>query len=210
MNITHETKNKNTNKGMVPEDVRHIFLAWLKIQPRSKTHVRDVLTMKNYEYKPVIELYEIFEEEQKNIKVMNGNIKKTLTLSLKKQWFEMTKSGAKTEDYREITPYWCIRFFEMSWRNSKKQWEIILKTNSTEWLIEMSENINHDYFDFGGYKFKNKFDTNIMTLGYPKSGDTERIIKLEHKGIEIRTGNPEWGAEPDKLYFVIKHGSLVE
>jgi len=48
-----------------------------------------------------------------------------------------------------------------------------------------------------------------MTLGYPKSNDTERILKLEHKGIEIRTGNPDWGAEPDKLYFVIKHGKIL-
>ena len=58
-----------------------------------------------------------------------------------------------------------------------------------------------------GYK---DFITNTMTLGYPKSGDTERILKLEHKGIEIRTGNPEWGAEPDKLYFVILHGAILE
>lgn len=48
-----------------------------------------------------------------------------------------------------------------------------------------------------------------MTLGYPKSTDTERIIKFEHAGIEIRTGNPEWGAEPGKLYFVIKHGKRI-
>jgi len=53
------------------------------------------------------------------------------------------------------------------------------------------------------------FDCNIMTLGYPKNGDTERILKLEHKGIEIRTGNPEWGAEPNKLYFVIMHGATL-
>jgi hypothetical protein len=32
-----------------------------------------------------------------------------LQLPLKKQWFEMTKSGIKTEDYREITPYWVKR-----------------------------------------------------------------------------------------------------
>ena len=49
-----------------------------------------------------------------------------------------------------------------------------------------------------------------MTLGYPKTGDNERILKLEHKGIEIRTGNPDWGAEPNKIYFVIKHGGSVE
>ena len=53
------------------------------------------------------------------------------------------------------------------------------------------------------------FTTNTMTLGYPKSTDAERILKLEHKGIEIRTGNPEWGAEPNKLYFVIMHGTIL-
>lgn len=59
------------------------------------------------------------------------------------------------------------------------------------------------------YFFSKKFDFNTMTLGYPKSGDTERILKLEHKGIEIRTGNPDWGAEPGKLYFVILHGKQI-
>ena len=49
-----------------------------------------------------------------------------------------------------------------------------------------------------------------MTLGYPKGTDTERIVEFEHAGIEIRTGNPDWGAEPNKLYFVIKHGKQLK
>jgi hypothetical protein len=60
----------------------------------------------------------------------------------------------------------------------------------------------------GNCKFKN-FDTNIMTLGYPKSGDKERILQYKHAGIEVRTGNPDWGAEPNKLYFVILHGDKI-
>lgn len=39
------------------------------------------------------------------------------------------------------------------------------------------------------------------------------LITSQHtcdKGIEIRTGNPEWGAEPNKVYFVIKHGIILE
>ena len=58
---------------------------------------------------------------------------------------------------------------------------------------------------FFGVKFK-RFTHNVMTLGYPKSTDSEKIKIFEHAGIEIRAGKPEWGAEPDKLYFVIKHG----
>ncbi len=55
-------------------------------------------------------------------------------------------------------------------------------------------------------KYGKKFNRNTMTLGYPKSTDSSRMLKFKHEGIEIRTGNPEWGAEPGKMYFVIKHG----
>jgi len=34
-----------------------------------------------------------------------------LQLSLKKEWFEMTKAGIKTEDYRDINEYWMKRLF---------------------------------------------------------------------------------------------------
>lgn len=43
-----------------------------------------------------------------------------LQLSLKKQWFEMTKSGIKTEDYREVNEYWGKRL--ISGLNEK--WEL--------------------------------------------------------------------------------------
>ena len=127
---------------------------------------------------------------------MNGNTKK-LTLSLKKQWFDLTKSGIKTEDYREITPYFAKRFLKY---NDKKM--------STSFWASLL--IGKEFFEmfFDDISFEN-FDSNTMTLGYPKSSDSERILKLEHKGIEIRTGNPEWGAEPNKLYFVILHGSFL-
>lgn len=110
---------------------------------------------------------------------------KNLQLPLKTKWFEMTKAGIKTEDYREVNDYWLKRLCEITW------------------FAEAD-------FEFGDvcYKFK-KFDFNIMTLGYPKSTDIDRIIKLEHKGIEIRIGNPDWGAESGKLYFVIKHGKII-
>jgi len=34
-----------------------------------------------------------------------------LQLSLTGKWFEMTDPNGKTEDYREITPYWASRLF---------------------------------------------------------------------------------------------------
>lgn len=111
---------------------------------------------------------------------------KELRLSLKTKWFEMTKAGIKTEDYREINKYWCGRLL-----------------SNLEYLTDYERIVS-----VGGAKFKT-FSQNVMTLGYPSNDDTERILKLEHKGIEIRTGNPDWGAIPDKLYFVIKHGKIM-
>ena len=111
---------------------------------------------------------------------------KNLQMSLKKQWFEMTKLGIKTEDYREITDYWVNRLCDKLP------------------FCCVGGNLTHKH---SGREFVfKKFDNNIMTLGYPKTGDSERILKLEHKGIEIRAGNPDWGAEEGKLYFVILHG----
>jgi hypothetical protein len=34
---------------------------------------------------------------------------KTLYLTLKKQWFDLINDGIKTEEYREIKPYWQTR-----------------------------------------------------------------------------------------------------
>ena len=117
-----------------------------------------------------------------------------LRMSLKSKWFEMTKAGIKTEDYREINSYWIKRLTsDFSWDMNKYP----LKLN------EHKEVLNK-----GSMKPK-EFICNIMTLGYPSNDNTERILKLEHKGIEIRTGNPEWGAEPNKLYFVIMHGAIL-
>jgi hypothetical protein len=122
--------------------------------------------------------------------------KNTLRLSLETLWFEMTKAGIKREDYREITPYWCSRLLKFKGEKKTRLW----------WEREM-KNFNFAYLH--SFFTKVEFDYNVMTLGYPSNSDTSRILTLEHKGIEIRTGNPEWGAEPDKLYFVIKHGEII-
>lgn len=123
---------------------------------------------------------------------------KNLQLSLKKRWFEMTKSGIKTEDYREINHYWIKRLmtkkYNLIYPNEQDAIDGILKHIDANYLVK-----NHS----------NKFALNIMTLGYPKSTDSERILRIEHKGIELRMGNPEWGAEPNKLYFIIKHGAIL-
>lgn len=129
-----------------------------------------------------------------------------LQISLITKWFEMTKAGIKKEDYRKITPYWCNRFLLFHGKSMSKRW---WKENYFEidGIFCDIEEIVENILLFCTFKH---FNFNVMTLGYPKSNNTDRILKLEHEGIEIRTGNPDWGAEPGKIYFVIKHGELCE
>lgn len=117
----------------------------------------------------------------------------------------MTKNGIKTEDYREITKYWISRLLCLE-RGDGFRDEIDVE-NFISYLEQNRADTKFVVFD-SGYSIK-PFLTNTTTLGYPKSSDLERILKLEHKGIEIRVGNPDWGAEPNKLYFVIKHGTSI-
>lgn len=120
----------------------------------------------------------------------------------------MTKSGIKTEDYRDINDYWFKRLVF--------QYEKVFKyTTGYDWnyLDEQSRfiyllKISKDPIKKNMIGFK-PIEKNIMTLGYPKKGDLERTLIIEHKGIEIRMGNPEWGAIPNKPYFVIKHGTIL-
>jgi hypothetical protein len=131
-----------------------------------------------------------------------------LQLPLKKQWFEMTKQGIKTEDYREINEYWFKRLVF--------QYKKVFRFNygfEMDLLDKQTINIAINRIIKDSVKVKmigfKPFTQNTMTLGYPKSTDSERILKFKHKGIEIGYGNPEWGAEPNKLYFIIKHGKQL-
>jgi len=135
-----------------------------------------------------------------------------LTLQLKTQWFEMTKSGDKLEDYREITVYWIKRLllYEGEKINASNGWRDNQIEDIANDLIQTKGClIDVDYqLDLWYLSFK-PFTTNTMTKGYPKSTDTDKIDVHQHAGIEIRTGRPEWGAEEGKLYFVIKHGKQL-
>jgi hypothetical protein len=121
-----------------------------------------------------------------------------LQLSLKKKWFEMTAAGIKTEDYREVNHYWIKRLMNKKYNklypNEKDAFCGIIKHPDRNYLLR-----HHS----------KPFTTNTMTLGYPKSTDTDRIRRYKHAGIEIREGNPDFGAEPGKIYFVIKHGEQI-
>jgi len=128
-----------------------------------------------------------------------------LQLSLKEKWFKLTESGVKTEDYRDINDYWFTKLVfeckEVFKYTSGHDWDSLDKESLNAYLL----NIAYDDFTRRMIAFK-PFITNTITLSYPKSADTERILKFEHKSIEIGWGKPDLGGDPNKLYFIIKHG----
>lgn len=104
----------------------------------------------------------------------------TLTLTLKKKWFDMIKSGVKTEEYREIKPFWTKR----------------LMGNAIEYVPDMDNPIVPT-------TIPKNYDTLVFTLGYPKADDMARRMVFKNPKIKIAVGNPDWGAEKDKMYYVI-------
>lgn len=129
---------------------------------------------------------------------------KNLQLSLITKWFIMTESLIKKEDYRNVTPLYCCRFLlENGIKRKSFYWAckyFLSETKASELIIN---NLNKGVIEFI------KFDENIMTRGYPSSNDLDKVVRLKHAGIEIRTGNIEWGSEPGEIYFVIKHGNKL-
>lgn len=117
---------------------------------------------------------------------------RTLTLPLKKKWFDMIASGEKKEEYREISPYWIKRLLRCGFLCNGK-------------CILMGEIV----CPACRYLKYTSFDTAVFTLGYPKKDDMTRRIAFKIEDIEISEGKEEWGAEAGTVYFVIKLGERL-
>lgn len=105
----------------------------------------------------------------------------TLTLSLRRPWFDLIKSGVKLEEYREMKECWYKR--------------LCRETNpNCPWLNPM-RSIH--------FEIRKDFDTLVFTLGYPRKDDVTRRLVFKNPKIRIGTGKPEWGAQPGKTYFII-------
>lgn len=119
-------------------------------------------------------------------KYLSDAKKKVLNLVVSKQWFEKIVSGEKTEEYREIKPYWASR---------------LVNQNAESGMVGFDE--------FGGYTAvigepEYKPYTHVLFInGYRK--DSPRIEK-EIESITI--GKAKKGLCPDKWlgteFFIIK------
>lgn len=117
---------------------------------------------------------------------------RTLTLHLKKEWFDKIKSGEKKEEYRALSTYWIKRLTNCEQNFLEFIWDSVSAfPNPTERFNMELEN------------WLEQFDRLRFVLGYAKTNDDERILEFKNPKIRIGTGRPEWGAVPGVNYFVI-------
>lgn len=106
-----------------------------------------------------------------------------LTLPIKKKWFDMIKYGEKKEEYREIKPYYDNRF---------------LKNDIYPIMPILREMLKEEKLAI--------YKTILFRNGYSSKSPT---IKCS-VDINIGYGKEEWGAEPNKLYYVLKILNMEE
>ena len=111
----------------------------------------------------------------------------------------MIESGIKTEEYREIKPYWVKRLFDVIDFHHAHYEQV-----DNECARFYSKNIELLKADFkiGGFKAK---DFSHIKFSY---GYTKRTMAFKCKGIRIGKGRSEWGA-PEEEVFIIKLGERL-
>lgn len=135
-----------------------------------------------------------------------------LYLSLKKQWFEMIKRGEKTQEYRELSPYWISRL--MCWcdpddfcpsRYGK------ISSDDAKVLARKREMLF--YGIESGYIVLKQPEIVEFSLGYPKGDDFERRFRMRVNGVVLRIPKREWVPEEtpaNRFYICLDLGELIE
>ena len=113
-----------------------------------------------------------------------------LTLPIKRKWFDKILTGEKLEEYREVKPYYTMRFRKF----------ITVNPCVPDRVVEQAF---RDAAEHGGYSY---FGVHLRN-GYSAYAP-EMVVKGR---IMIRTGCPEWGAVPGREYYVlsIEHSEVL-
>ena len=95
------------------------------------------------------------------------------------------------------------KWFDMIVSGIKKEEYREINDYWTKRLVKTEGNLIDDF------TFKH-FDYVEFTLGYPSADNTDARARFKFDGIEKNTGRIEWGAESEKIYYVIKIGERVK
>lgn len=125
--------------------------------------------------------------EMRKISEKEGRWRAMLTLPIKKKWFDMIVSGEKKEEYREIKPYYDSRFM-----------------NAFGFLLVGGQMV---YGEAAPEEIRKPWPVLVVFRnGYSKDSP-EVVCKCT---LQFGKGKPEWGAEPGKLYYVLKIEKVEE
>ena len=123
---------------------------------------------------------------------------KTLHLVLKRKWWDMIASGEKKEEYREVCHYWAIRLLDEQYRWYSQNTDY--PSDFDWWLFWKLVTKSISFREYSKVCFH---------LGYTNTTMTFNIVEMS-MGIGTESCKEEWGAEPNKHYFIIKLGERVE
>ncbi len=129
---------------------------------------------------------------------------KTLYLPLKKEWYEMIERGEKTEEYREIKPYWIKRLCDNPVFDSKGN--LIGRKPIDDWTIAECRRRSIDLIR--AFHRGNMIPKELTHARF-RRGYTHTAMLFRIDSITIGRGKSEWGA-PDHGVFIIKLGNKLQ
>lgn len=120
-----------------------------------------------------------------------------LTLPIKGKWFDMILSGEKKEEYREIKEYYETRFQNLF--GAVTVYPSSIFSNRCQYELLQGEAVPEEIR-------KDSIEEIIFRNGYSKNS---KSVKARCR-LRIGKGRPEWGAEPDKQYYILEIISVKE
>lgn len=114
-----------------------------------------------------------------------------LILPIKKKWFDMILSGEKKEEYREIKEYYETRFQNLF--GAITIYPSSISSHRSKYELLQGEAVPEEIR-------KDSVQEIIFRNGYSKDS---KAIKARCK-LRIGKGKSEWGAEPDKQYYILE------
>lgn len=114
-----------------------------------------------------------------------------LILPIKKKWFDMILSGEKKEEYREIKEYYETRFQNLF--GAITIYPSSIFSHRSKYELLQGEAVPEEIR-------KDSVQEIIFRNGYSKDS---KAIKARCK-LRIWKGKSEWGAEPDKQYYILE------
>ena len=124
----------------------------------------------------------------------------TLHLVLKSQWYDMIDADIKTEEYREIKPYWEKRLLD------HKAISDHVDKNIKVMMYNLFNGKAYPPLEDPPHQFPRGYKRVVFRRGYHRDAPSMTFVI---KDICFGKGRPEWGAPTNREVFIIKLGKRL-